>query len=255
MIDSLSSSQNANAPDWWLVIPAAGSGSRMGDDRPKQYLPLDHRTMLEVTLSRFIGLPGLQGVVLALAADDQEPKDWLSGLPVPVVVVAGGAQRADTVLNALACLRQHPGVSSDVWVMVHDAARPAVRVDDVLQLLDRAPSVGGGLLAAPVRDTLKRADVAGQVAATIDRTGAYHALTPQLFPLAALDEAMRQALVDGVDVTDESSAMEAAGTRPLLVEGAADNIKVTHPADLPLIRLILQAQGVLSLEQTGEKHD
>jgi len=253
MTASPSSTKTVHSPDWWLVIPAAGSGSRMGVDRPKQYLTLDHRTMLEVTLSRFIGLPGLQGVVLALAADDRTSRDWLDDLPVPVVIVEGGAQRADTVLNALAHLRQHPDVAVDAWVMVHDAARPAVRADDILKLLDRAPSVGGGLLAAPVRDTLKRADVAGQVAATIDRTGAYHALTPQFFPLEALDDAMRQALADGVDVTDESSAMEAAGMRPLLVEGAADNIKVTHPADLPLIRLILQAQGVLRSEPVRGK--
>lgn len=228
------------------MIPAAGSGSRMQLNRPKQYLDMGGRHLLAVTLTRFLDLPGLRGVVIALAPDDDAPLDWLPAAPVPVQVVRGGATRAESVINALARLDEHGDSASDDWVMVHDAARPCVRPDDVMKLLAQAPAAGGGLLAAPVRDTLKRADDEGRVAGTIDREGAMHALTPQLFPLRKLWDALAAAMADGVAVTDESSAMEARGERPLLVEGAADNIKLTHPADLPLVRLILQAQGVIA---------
>lgn len=233
-------------PHWWLVIPAAGSGTRLRLDRPKQYLDLDGRHLLAITLSRFLALPGLRGVVIALAPDDATPLDWLPDAAVPIQVARGGATRAESVINALAYLEGDPDTDAADWVMVHDAARPCVRPDDVLKLLREAPLAGGGLLAAPVRDTLKRADGEGRVTATIDREGAMHALTPQLFPLRRLREALETALAEGIAVTDESSAMEARGERPLLVEGAADNIKLTHPADLPLVRLILQAQGVIA---------
>jgi len=232
-------------PNWWLVIPAAGSGSRMRLDRPKQYLDMGGAHLLSVTLSRFMGLPGLRGVVIALSPDDKESRDWLPQTVVPIQMVRGGSTRAESVINALGYLKEQSDVGPGDWVMVHDAARPCVRPDDVLKLLRDGPEAGGGLLAAPVRDTLKRADEAGRVAGTINREGAMHALTPQLFPLQALHCALVSALAAGVIVTDESSAMEAGGERPLLVEGAADNIKLTHPADLPLVRLILQAQGVI----------
>ncbi|OZB36061.1 MAG: 2-C-methyl-D-erythritol 4-phosphate cytidylyltransferase [Halothiobacillus sp. 15-55-196] len=222
--------------DWWLVLPAAGIGRRMGADQPKQHLRIDQRTMVEVTLSRFIGLSGLKGAVLALAAnDDLTPKLLASFSAFPLHFTPGGATRSDSVLASLNYLSDK------------DAARPCVRTEDVHKLLEAVRgSNAGGLLAVPVRDTLKQADERSQVSMTVPRDGVFHALTPQAFRLGALADAMNRAHQDGVTLTDESSAMEHVGMKPLLVKGHADNLKVTHPDDLPLARLILQAQSAQS---------
>jgi 2-C-methyl-D-erythritol 4-phosphate cytidylyltransferase len=215
----------------------------------KQYLVLDNRSMLEVSLSRFSGLPGLQGAVLALAeADAVAPALLASFVDFPLHFVQGGATRTDSVRAALAFLTTRLQCEHETWVAVHDAARPCVHPSDVRKLLRQvtaaAAGSAGGLLAAPVRDTLKRANDSGRVASTLPRTGVFHALTPQLFPLGGLVSAMEQAQLAGELLTDEASAFEFTGMSPLLVEGRVDNIKVTHPEDLPLARLILQSQGV-----------
>ncbi len=235
---------NSIIDDWWLVVPAAGLGRRMCADQPKQHLRLDHRTLIEVTLSRFIGLPGLKGAVLSLAADDVlTPKLLASFSAFPVHFTQGGATRSDSVLAALSYLSGKQAIDRQSWVLVHDAARPCVRPDDVQQLLEAVSgSDVGGLLAVAVRDTLKQADELGRVSATVPRDGVFHALTPQAFRLGPLSAAMSQAQQDHVALTDESSAMEYVGMKPLLVRGHADNLKVTHPDDLPLAKLILQAQ-------------
>lgn len=215
----------------------------------KQYLALGDRSMLEITLSRFSGLAGLQGAILPLAEGDSVAPALLAGFSAfPLHFVQGGETRADSVRAALAFMSERLCCGGDAWVAVHDAARPCVDPSDVRRLLHRvtvaAADKSGGLLAAPVRDTLKRADESGRVVSTVSRADVYHALTPQVFPLAGLVAAMDHARRAGADLTDESSALEFSGLVPLLVEGRADNIKVTHPDDLPLARLILQAQGV-----------
>lgn len=216
----------------------------MGADRPKQHLRLDQRTLIEVTLSRFAGLPGLQGAVLALAADDEVTPELLSGFSeFPLYFATGGVNRSDSVLAALDYLSGQLNADERTWVLVHDAARPCVRPSDILQLIETVQrSDRGGLLAVPVRDTLKQSDEHGQVTRTVPRNGVFHALTPQAFRLGALLDAMRCALRDNIELTDESSALEYIGEKPLLVAGHVDNLKVTHPDDLPLARLILQAQ-------------
>lgn len=217
----------------------------MGADQPKQHLKLDQRTLVEVTLSRFIGLPGLKGAVLALAADDEwTPKLLSSFSAFPLHFTAGGATRSDSVLAALNYLSGKLAIDLRTWVLVHDAARPCVRPGDVRLLLEAVHgSAVGGLLALPVRDTLKQADEQNGVSMTVSRDGVFHALTPQAFRLGPLAAAMTQAQQGDVTLTDESSAMEHVGMKPLLVKGHADNLKVTHPDDLPLARLILQAQS------------
>lgn len=217
----------------------------MGADRPKQHLKLDQRTLIEITLSRFIGLPGLQGAVLALAADDElTPKLLASFSAFPLHFTEGGAHRSDSVLAALNYLSDKQAIDRQTWVLVHDAARPCVRPADVWLLLEavRGSDVGG-LLAVPVRDTLKQADEQNRVSMTVPRDGVFHALTPQAFRLGPLAAAMDRAHQDNAILTDESSTMEYIGLKPLLVKGHADNLKVTHPDDLPLARLILQAQS------------
>lgn len=229
---------------WWLIIPAAGFGQRMGADQPKQYLTLDSRSVLEVTLSRFIGLPGLQGAVLALAPDDALAPALLANFKdFPLHYAVGGATRSASVRAALRTVQQHC-LNDQTLVLVHDAARPCVRRADIEALLTGALAAkDGALLATPVRDTLKQANTYHTVQATVPRAGVYHALTPQAFACGLLAHALDFAEQTGCALTDDSSAIELLGKAPQLVLGHADNIKITHPDDLPLARLILQAQG------------
>lgn len=223
---------DSDLPAFWLVIPAAGIGSRMRADRPKQYLQLAGRTVLEHTLGCFLEHPQLKGGVVALAAGDP----WWPALPCAsdarLMTCDGGAQRADSVLNALAALAAVGAADGD-WVLVHDAARPNLAHEDLQRLLgELADDPIGGLLAVPARDTLKQAGADGRVAQTLDRSVVWQAYTPQMFRLGALREALTAALAAGVAVTDEASAMEWAGQAPRLIEGRADNLKVTRPEDM-----------------------
>lgn len=223
-------------PSFWVVIPAAGIGSRMRADRPKQYLALAGRTILEHTLHCFLDHPRLRGLVLSLAADDP----WWPALPCAgdprIQRAEGGAERADSVLAGLLQLIEL-GAQPDDWVLVHDAARPNLSRSDLdLLLQELADDPVGGLLAVPARDTLKRAGADGRVAETVDRSLIWQAYTPQMFRLAALHRALADALVADVAVTDEASALEWAGLAPKLVEGRADNLKITRPEDLEWLR-------------------
>jgi 2-C-methyl-D-erythritol 4-phosphate cytidylyltransferase len=157
-----------------------------------------------------------------------------------IATCVGGHERANSVLNALQALA--PKAKDEDWVLVHDAARPCVAPDDLKRLLEKvgAHSVGG-LLASPVTDTLKMASpqAPDTVASTVDRRHLWRALTPQVFRYGLLRDALHRALDQGFALTDEASAMEQAGHRPLLVEGRPDNIKITVPADLALAGFIL----------------
>lgn len=217
---------------FWVVIPAAGVGSRMRADRPKQYLQLHDRTILEHTLDCFLDHPGLLGLVVSLATDDP----WWPGLAcasdLRIHRADGGIERADSVLNGLHAL-QDLGADDGDWVLVHDAARPNLCREDLDRLLtELADDVVGGLLAVPVRDTLKRAGPDGRVQETVDRSVIWQAYTPQMFRFGALREALAGALEASAVITDEASALEWAGQSPRLVEGRADNVKITRPEDL-----------------------
>ncbi|MDX5373171.1 MAG: 2-C-methyl-D-erythritol 4-phosphate cytidylyltransferase [Pseudomonadaceae bacterium] len=223
-------------PAFWVVIPAAGIGSRMRADRPKQYLQLAGRTILEHTLDCFLDHPCLKGLVLSLAADDPFWPTLPCASDPRIRRAAGGAERADSVLAGLLCLEQL-GAQADDWVLVHDAARPNLARSDLdLLLAELADDPIGGLLAVPTRDTLKRAGVDGRVVETVDRSTIWQAYTPQMFRFAALQHALADALVAGVAITDEASALEWAGQAPRLVEGRADNLKITRPEDLEWLR-------------------
>ncbi len=217
----------------WAVIPAAGVGARMNADRPKQYLPLAGKTVIEHTLHRFIVHPRIAGVVVALDADDTYWASLDIATEIPLDTVTGGSERCHSVLNALIHLRDVIG--EDAWVLVHDAARPCLTAPDLDNLFDALGNDPvGGLLATPVRDTIKRADCELSVDATIDRSRLWHALTPQMFRFGLLTRALQQSLADEFLVTDEASAVEHLGLKPWLVEGRADNIKITRPEDLAL---------------------
>ena len=227
---------------YWAVVPAAGVGKRMQADRPKQYLEIDGRPLIEYAITQLMANPHIEGVVVAISADDEYWPALEIALAKPLWVVEGGVERCHSVLNALQELATH--AHDDDWVLVHDAARPCVRAEDIACLIEQlANNPVGGLLAVPVRDTMKRAAANRRVITTEEREGLWHALTPQMFRYGKLRHALEQAIEDESLVTDEASAMELVEYEPLLVEGHADNIKVTRPEDLALAAFYLQQQG------------
>lgn len=227
---------------FWVVIPAAGIGSRMRADRPKQYLRLAGRCILEHTLDRFIDHPALAGLVVCLASDDPYWPNLDYARDARILRAAGGLERCDSVLNGLQRLAE-AGASADDWVLVHDAARPNLARDDLNRLLvELADDPVGGLLAVPARDTLKRVGPQGRVVETVDRSVIWQAFTPQMFRLGMLRTALDSALAGGLQVTDEASAMESAGHSPRVVEGRADNLKVTRPEDLAWLERCWQGE-------------
>jgi 2-C-methyl-D-erythritol 4-phosphate cytidylyltransferase len=224
----------------WAVIPAAGAGERFGGDVPKQYLPLLGRTVLEWAIRPFQARADVAGIIVAIsAADDHWPGICLSSDRIQAV--QGGPQRAHSVLAGLNALSGKADARD--WVLVHDAARPCLTDEDLDRLVDAAAESCGGLLAAPVQDTLKAADN-GAVARTVDREGLWRALTPQMFRMEELASALQRAETAGFLATDEAAAMERMGHRPRIVPGRADNIKITRPEDLALAEFIISQSGI-----------
>lgn len=223
---------------FWAVIPAAGIGTRMQADRPKQYLPLGTKTLIEHSVEVFCRHDRISGVIVALSGDD----DFWPQLPVAghekITTVTGGAERCNSVLNCLDLLDDIAAPGD--WVLVHDAARPCIGGEDISLLIDNlAVDPVGGLLALPVRDTMKRATADQHVMETVNREGLWHALTPQMFRLQALRKSLQVALEEKQRVTDESQAMELSGYHPQLIQGNPRNIKVTHKDDLALAEMYL----------------
>ena len=222
-------------PDVCAVVPAAGFGRRMQTECPKQYLSIGNKTILEHAVAALLANPRVKRVIIAVSPGDER----FARLPLAhhpqVIVVDGGAERADSVLAGL-----HAAGDAE-WVLVHDAARPCLHQDDLSRLLSLSEtSRTGGILAAPVRDTMKRAEPGkSAIAHTVDRNDLWHALTPQFFPLPLLKLCLTRALNDGATITDEASALEHCGYHPELVAGRADNIKVTRPEDLALAEFYL----------------
>jgi 2-C-methyl-D-erythritol 4-phosphate cytidylyltransferase len=227
------------APRRWAVVPAAGSGSRFGAGLPKQYVPLLGRPMLSWSLGALLQEPDISGIVVALGPGDRLFHALAEAQDPRVAHCTGGDRREASVASALAALADRAQDAD--WVLVHDAARPCLRHDDLRTLFE---SLGddpvGGLLAVPVSDTLKRADGAGTVAGTVGREGLWRALTPQMFRYGLLRRALALCLERGRGVTDEAAAIECLGLQPRLVRGHADNVKVTAPEDAALAEAILR---------------
>jgi len=225
----------ATFPGVCAVVPAAGFGRRMQTDCPKQYLSIGNKTILEHSVDALLANARVQRVIIAVSPGDERFRQLPLAQHPRITVVDGGAERADSVLAGLRA-------AQDVdWVLVHDAARPCLRQDDLARLLAISQtSRVGGILAAPVRDTMKRAEPGKTaIAHTVDRNDLWHALTPQFFPRELLFDCLSRALDEGATVTDEASALEYCGFHPLLVAGRGDNIKVTRPEDLALAEFYL----------------
>ncbi|MET3078280.1 MULTISPECIES: 2-C-methyl-D-erythritol 4-phosphate cytidylyltransferase [Pantoea] len=217
------------------VVPAAGVGSRMQAACPKQYLTIGQFTLLEHSVARLLAHPAVKQVIVPVSNDD----GWFDSLPLAqdsrILRVTGGNTRAESVLAGLNAIHHSE------WVLVHDAARPCLHPDDLARLLAvREYSKVGGILAAPVRDTMKRAEPdKTAIAHTVEREDLWHALTPQFFPHQLLTACLTRALHEGATITDEASALEYCGYHPELVSGRSDNIKVTRPEDLALAAFYL----------------
>ena len=227
----------------WAVVPAAGRGTRFGSELPKQYLTVHGRPLLAWTLQALFAHDAVEGVVVPLSENDPDWPRWTDYEGRPLIACTGGATRAASVLAGLQALPA--SVRADDFVLVHDAARPNLRSEDLQQLLERGRADPvGAILAAPVRDTLKRAGDDGGIDGTEPRQHLWRAMTPQLFRRFQLTRALQEAGKADVEVTDESMAMELQGLRPLLIEGNEDNLKVTTPADLARFEYILSQRGL-----------
>jgi 2-C-methyl-D-erythritol 4-phosphate cytidylyltransferase len=233
---------------FWGIVPAAGVGKRMNADRPKQYLFLSEKTVIEHTLTRLIDAQVFEKIVVAISQGDPYWNELPISTHEKIVRAEGGKERADSVLNALLAIENH--ADENDWVLVHDAARPCITTDDIQKLISELrDDAVGGILALSSHDTLK--DVEGlQILSTHDRNRIWRALTPQMFRYGALKMALKMALKihqgNGA-ITDESSALEIQGLSPKIVEGRSDNIKITRPEDLALAQFYLSQQSLQKL--------
>lgn len=227
---------------FWCVVPAAGRGSRFGSELPKQYAPFHGRPLLLATLRRLAAAPQVAGLLVVLAPDDGRWPGVETIGGKPVLTATGADTREGSVRAGLQALPETVGARD--FVLVHDGARPCVPLADIARLVEAAVPAGGGLLATPLNDTLKRVNAEGQVEATEPRQDRWRALTPQMFRRGELADALAAADACSVPVSDESAAMELAGHRPLLVRGSSRNLKVTGPQDLALAEALWRLDPV-----------
>ena len=226
-------------PRYFALIPTAGSGTRLGGETPKQYLEIAGKCLLAHAAATLLAEQRIVKIFIATLPEDPYAERFpaMPGLDAPLVLPCGGATRAQTVLNGLRLMEGH-GVLDNDWVLVHDAARPCLSATALSRLIDEVGNdVVGGLLAVPVSDTIKHGDEHQRVIATQPRAGLWQAQTPQMFRAGTLRNALHNASLE--NITDEASAIEAAGMRPKLVMGERSNIKVTYRDDLPLVEWLL----------------
>ena len=224
-----------------VIVPAAGVGKRMLASCPKQYLTINNETILSHTVNRLLSHKNINKVILVLSDDDDYFAQTELAANSNVIRVSGGKERVDSVLNGL------QATNESRWVLVHDAARPCITHQDIDKLIEQCLSHNsGGILAAPVVDTMKRATADNadgeRVSETVERSSMWHAFTPQMFKTRELKRAIKQAQREGLAITDESSAIEYVGLPSLLVLGRRDNIKITRPDDLALASFYLKQQ-------------
>ncbi len=233
------------------LLPTAGTGSRLGGELPKQFQQLAGKPMLCYAIEAFLNTPQVESIWIGVSPgfiDNPILQTIANGAKEIQFLPTGGPTRQETVRNTLAAMLK-AGVAEDDWILVHDAARPGITPALIEKLINSVKlSNAGGILAVPLADTLKQADLDSVIAGniphserTIPREHLWQAQTPQMFGLKQLHDALESAIRLEADVTDEASAIELAGAKPLLIEGAARNFKVTHPADWELMQLLLSS--------------
>ena len=224
---------------YWVVIPAAGVGTRMGVDKPKQYISVNGKTIIEHTIDCFIEREEITGIVVVVSKADEYWPTLSISKNERIITAPGGDERYQSVFNGLTILKDKAGEND--WVLVHDAARPCLNQSaiDRLMINLRTHDVGG-ILALPCRDTMKRANIAGEIENTVERESLWHAQTPQMFRYGKLMSAIEQVLNNNIVVTDEAMAMEHCGYNPVLVQGHQENIKITHKDDLMYMEMYLK---------------
>ncbi|HCK76791.1 MAG TPA: 2-C-methyl-D-erythritol 4-phosphate cytidylyltransferase [Gammaproteobacteria bacterium] len=225
----------------WAIVPAAGIGARFGSDLPKQYHELAATPIIVRTLQRLGRVNRISGIGVGIAADDTVWPKISSGLSESIWSFVGGPTRLETISNGLKELINRD--EGDGWVLIHDAVRPCVRIEDVDRLIDAVDfEPPGGLLASPVVDTVKSTDSTARVIQTVSRVNLWHAQTPQLFPVGLLQKAVTKAIDQQLECTDDAQAIEQLGLRPKIVACADHNFKITHQSDLVLAGLVLSQQ-------------
>lgn len=230
-----------NEKTFVVIVPAAGVGKRMLASCPKQYLEINNQSILTHTTNRLLSHDKIAKVIIVLSNDDEYFGQTELADNANVIRVSGGKERVDSVLNGL----QSIDIEKYPWILVHDAARPCITHDDIDKVIEQCLTNNcGGLLAAQVVDTMKQSsqEHSNAVDSTIDRSNLWHAFTPQMYKTVELKQAIEQALEQGLDITDESSAIELAGLPSLLVSGRRDNIKITRPEDIALATFYLDQQ-------------
>lgn len=228
---------------YFAIIPAAGSGSRMKNNLPKQYLPLAGRPMIYHALNTLCHFPKIASVFVVLAPDDSEwlKHDWSEFSDKLIVLNCGGTTRSMSILNGLKAVPEKLSIGDNDWVLVHDAARPCLSETLLKKLVDQlADDTVGGLLAVPLADTLKRSNVSSRVECTESRKDLWQAQTPQMFRYKLLVDALSRP--SSKAMTDDASAVEELGLHPKLVLSDTRNLKITYPQDIILAELILRTQ-------------
>jgi 2-C-methyl-D-erythritol 4-phosphate cytidylyltransferase len=224
---------------FWAIVPAAGVGKRMQADRPKQYLELAGKTVIEHTLSRLLQSDVFAAIAVAVSEEDPYWPDLAVSQHKNIITAPGGKERADSVLSGLKAIREQ--ASDDDWVLVHDAARPCITAADIHHLIDSLVNDNvGGILALASPDTLKQVQ-GHSITGTMDRSHIWRALTPQMFRYGMLKTALEQTQGNPA-ITDDASALELQGMQPKIVEGRPDNIKITRPEDLALAQFYMEQQ-------------
>ncbi len=228
---------------YWGVIPAAGIGQRMNSQIPKQFMQLGDRKLIEWTIQALADHQSIDGVYIGLTADNQY-SDWVLSIHEKILdVYEGGSSRSETVLNGIRHMLGQ-GCSSDDWLLVHDSNRPFLSPSEITDLIEQVgDDVNGGILSQPIFDTMKL-ESSGRISKTLPRGELFRAQTPQMFKLGKLGKALEDSIESGMEVTDESQAMERSGYHPRLVPGRSANIKITTSEDMKLAEAMLDLEWV-----------
>ncbi len=229
-----------SAVNFFGIVAAGGSGARLNSGTPKQYLEINKRSLLEISIDALLNSINFKKLVVVVPKSDMEKCSFLKENFKQIELVAGGSTRCESVFEGLKFLDSQS--KADDWCLVHDAARPCVQTKDILGLIDGLKNSNtGGILAAPVIDTLKKINDHGQIEETIDRTNLWKAFTPQMFRYGVLFESIRSVLKNGIVVSDESQALEKMGQSVNIVRGSSENIKITYPEDIKKAELFFSS--------------